>query len=128
MSMMARRQSEHRFGMNHVRQLFGNDSREPVPARPVSLNRRHAIPRATSLALIAQRLGKSVHSRQCPTPDSALVPTKDLQESPLRSSWPTAAAETGNPQPPAGLFPYAKSFSTTRPLTSVNRKSRPMCR
>ena len=26
------------------------------------------------------------------------------------------------------IVPYAKSFSTTCPLTSVNRKSRPMCR
>lgn len=66
----------------------------------MSLNRRHAIPRATCLALIAQRLGKSVHSRRSPTPDSALVPIKDLQQSPLRSSRPTAAAETGNRRPP----------------------------
>ena len=74
MRMMARRQSEHRFGMNHVRQLFGNDSREALPARPVSLNRRQAIPRATSLALIAKRLNKGLHSGQSPTPDSAFVP------------------------------------------------------
>ena len=65
----------------------------------MSLNRRQAIPRATSLALIAKGLSKSVHSRQCQTPNSALVPIKDRQQSPLRSSRPTAAAETGNPRP-----------------------------
>ncbi len=100
MRMMARRQSEHRFGMNHVRQLFGNASREAFPTHPVSLNRRQAIPRATSVALIAERLSKSAHSRQCPTPDSAFVPINGLQQSPLDSSRPTAAAETGNRRPP----------------------------
>ena len=87
---------------NPVRQLLGNDSRGALPASPASLNRRQAIRRATSLALIAERLSKSAHSRQCPTPDSGFVPIKGLQQSPLRSFRPTAAAETGNCRPPEG--------------------------